>query len=72
MGGSPNDRDFAEYEDDNLGDEAARECDSVLSPQSSVLLFHPLVGDLRLNFDGDFLDVLLARRAHRVFNFLRD
>src|SRR5919112_2650173 len=37
MGGSPNDKDFAEYEDDNLGDEAARERDSVLSPQSSVL-----------------------------------
>jgi 7-cyano-7-deazaguanine synthase len=47
MGGSPHDKDFAEYEGDTLGDEsaedgssavvngAARERDSVLSPQSS-------------------------------------
>ena len=41
-------------------------------PSAFILaLLHPLVRDLRFNFDRDFLDVLFARRAHCVFNLLR-
>src|SRR5437763_5106599 len=42
-----------------------------LHPSAFILSLHPLVGDSRLDLDGNFADVLLARRAHRLLDRLR-